>query len=268
MKCVVSLIRAAVLLTTVSALLEGCGTPIQTISPNPVPTAAGHVTTQVYTKVDLLPHKTENGDVSLFSSIPQIGGLLHEKGYIVASRSKWDNVAYIETVFTFATKSDGTVLPIFYQQLDKYADIKIPPATSTELQAQLGDLYNGGQGGVGVFDMDGGIIHEGAALTGSAGGGIVAGLIGGAVNTVTNALDSSKSTPKSQEAKRPLITKFPRDTVVLFGRIRQSVGVILGKPEEQRVIITAASDKPEIPAVLFDAALRKYVDVFANGYKK
>ena|GEM_PF-3144927 len=244
------------------SFLGGCATPIQTVAPRAVAPAAGEIKTTVYTQVDLQPHPPGEGSMLVLSPIKELGGLFNSKGYTVANRTSiWANTAKVDFDWVIFQKPDGPQQIIRYEVQDKYSNIKVPPATSTEVLAQLGDL-NKPNGGSGVFDADGSVYGNGAAATGSAGGGIVVGLAVGTVQTVAHAVASHDDKPK---AKPSTVKKLPVNAAVLFGRIRQSIGGIIRRPEEQRVIIVASSDKEESPAVLLDAALRKYVDVYKNG---
>lgn len=244
--------------------LVGCATPVQTVAPKAVAPAAGNIQTVVYTQADLLPHSPDEGAMLVLSPIKELGGLFHEKGYTVANRSSnWPNTAIVDFDWVLLDTPQSTTHLIPYSLQDKYSNIEVPPATSTEVLAQLGDLYKAG-GGSGVLDADGSTYSNGAAITGSLGGGLVVGLAVGAAQTVAHAVAGHVEKPK----ERPrTVKKLPLNTAILFGRIRQTVGTIIRPPQEQRVIIVASSDKPELPAVLLDAALRKYVDVYEKGAK-
>lgn len=200
----------------------------------------------------------------VLSPIKELGGIFHERGYTVANRSSnWPNTALVDFDWVLFSESEDKAQIIRYQVQDQFSDIKVPPATSTEVLAQLGNLYKPG-GGSGVFDADGSTYSNGAAMTGSGVGGLVVGLTVGAVQTVAHAAAGHDNAPK---AKPSTVKKLPPNTAILFGRIRQTVGAILGQLQEQRVIIIASSDKAESPSVLLDAALRKYVDVYEYGAK-
>lgn len=243
--------------------LGGCATPVQTFAPKPVPQATGEIKTVVYTQVDLIPHPVGDYPVTVISRIKELGGAFHEKGYEVTDKTKWQDMAFVDGEWALIGKPDGKVQMIPYGLQDRYPDAKVTPAASTEVLAQLGDVKKA-NGGAGVFDADGSTYSNGAAMTGSLGGGLVVGLAVGAVQTVAHAVGSHDEKPKE---KLWTIKRLPPNTAVLVGRIRQWPGPFVAQMQEQRVIIVAASDKEEPASILLDAALRKYVSVYEYGTK-
>lgn len=246
------------------SFLGGCATPIQTVSPRAVAPATGNITATVYTQADLNPHPINEGALQVLGRTPELGGLLHERGYNVANRSSnWTNTAIIDSFGVMVDSPTYGVHYITYALQDKFADIKVPPATSTAIRGHLGDLYKE-PGGSGVLDADASTYGNGAAMTGSAGGGIVVGLAVGAAQTLAHSVASHNEKPKRAE---PAITLPPMNTAILVGRVQQTVGTLIGTPQVQRVILVVSSDKEESPAVLLDVALRKYADVYQFGAK-
>ena len=170
-------------------------------------------------------------------------------GFQVVERR--DDADYYVSIFKLhmLVEKDGKNVYIDNYNLDEFKDYAVVPGVSSgELMVEGAEAQAGKVRG--AFDVDGGVVAQGSRLTGSGAGGMAIGMLGGLLGGLID-----KAATKADDP--------PKNLVFVRGAVHDK-----NAAKGTKFLIGVGATNPVSPAVLFDAAIQRYVRTLMDGYPK